>query len=91
MCNLIVKKTESHVVQENVRMTTDLPTNAVTATNISPRVLIPTRWRQKSTGMYMEQNYVSVCTLYRRLAASQYVRAYDHANRATACQSRQTG
>ena len=33
---MLFKKTESHVVQENVGMTTDLPTNAVTATNISP-------------------------------------------------------
>ena len=43
-------------------MTSDLPTkrkNAITVTNISQEFL-PTRWRQKSTGIDMEQNYVTV-------------------------------
>ena len=46
---------------ENVHMITDLPTKRILGLlqwQTFLRVL-PTRWRQKSTGIYMEQNYVT--------------------------------
>ena len=59
-----------HVIQikliqlghENVHMITDLPAKHIQALSQWQTFLrvLPTRWRQKSTGIDMEQNYVTV-------------------------------
>jgi len=44
-------------------MTTDLPTKRILCVIIVTQTLLrvlPTRWRQKSTGINMEQTYVTV-------------------------------
>ena len=46
-------------------MITDLPTTAITVTNILTEFL-PTRWRQKSTGIDMEVKYVTVTVCIKR-------------------------
>jgi len=58
----------NELVSENVYMITDLPTKNIFKCYLGDehfKEFLPTRWRQKSTGIDMEQNDVTV-TLYIR-------------------------
>ena len=68
----------NQLVLENVHMTTDLPTKRfkryLSDKNFSD--FLPTRWPQKSTGIDMEQNYVTITLCITWPAGVEWVKIY---------------
>ena len=58
----VIQIKSNQLVSENVHMITDLPTQRIKRYHSDKHFseFLPTRWRQKSTGIDMEQNYVTV-------------------------------
>ena len=77
----VIQMKLNQLVLENVRMITDLPTKRIFKRYHSDKHFsecLTKRWRQKSTGTDMEQNYVTVflCTVTASVAC-QFSSARD--------------
>jgi len=64
----------NQLVQENVRIITDLPIKRIKRYHSDKNFLdfLHTKWRQKSTGIDMEQNYATVIQCICRHVTHEY-------------------